>query len=63
AKTSAEESLLQLIQMLDPENKQGVKAVEIVHSEDFERLVQKLTDSPKLDFKTLDEFQHYIRLE
>ncbi|MEL6252848.1 MAG: hypothetical protein AAFR87_12610, partial [Bacteroidota bacterium] len=35
AKSSAEESLLQLIQMLDPENKQGVKAIEIVHSENF----------------------------
>lgn len=63
AKTSAEESLLQLIQMLDPDNKQGVKAVEIVHSENFERLLAKLKESPKLDFKTLDEFQHYIRLE
>ncbi|MDW3651050.1 MAG: hypothetical protein R8P61_28495 [Bacteroidia bacterium] len=63
AKSSAEESIYGLMQMLDPKNKKGINGVEIVHSKDFDGLLAELKASPKLDFKMLDKFQHYIRLE
>lgn len=62
AQSSAEESLFQLIRMVDPNNERGIKGVKIIHSDDFSAKIQDLENTAQLTLSNVDSLQHYIHL-